>query len=202
MRGNHSGPNGEAWPSIKWSELNNLIESLARDLATVRAEKGWTCFHCGDTFTTPGAARDHFGETPESIAGCLIDRVALEEGGKPERGRGLLMALRKAEASVRAMEQERDELSRIRKLLMKALVIATGASTEAVAEGPTTQAKKAQTLLHSTTQALEQVKGVVAEMRKFPEAGRFVRWFEMNALADQLDALASTRSSVTDQEPT
>jgi hypothetical protein len=59
----------------------------------------WECFHCGETFTTPGGARDHFGETPENTTGCLIDRVALEEGGKPERGRGLLMALRKAEDS-------------------------------------------------------------------------------------------------------
>lgn len=60
---------------------------------------GWTCFHCGETFTTPGGARDHFGATPENVAGCLIDRVAIEEGGRPERGRGLLMALRKAEAA-------------------------------------------------------------------------------------------------------
>lgn len=24
---------------------------------------GWTCFHCGETFKTPGTARLHFGET-------------------------------------------------------------------------------------------------------------------------------------------
>lgn len=66
-------------------------------LPSVPQQEQWTCFHCGETFTTPGSARDHFGATPENVAGCLIDRVALEEGGKPERGRGLLMALRKAE---------------------------------------------------------------------------------------------------------
>lgn len=25
---------------------------------------GWTCFHCGETFKTPGKAREHFGRTP------------------------------------------------------------------------------------------------------------------------------------------
>lgn len=50
---------------------------------------GWTCFHCGDTFTTPGAARDHFGFNPSSDPACRI-KVGAE--------RGLLMALRTAEA--------------------------------------------------------------------------------------------------------
>lgn len=52
---------------------------------------GWTCFHCGETFTTFGSARDHFGATPNAEPGCLI-KVRLGEE------RGLLMALRKAEA--------------------------------------------------------------------------------------------------------
>lgn len=75
---------------------------------------GWTCFHCGETFTTPGAARDHFGATPNAEPGCLIDQVALEEGGKPERGRGLLMALRKLEVEVERLhhinEQQDNDL--------------------------------------------------------------------------------------------
>src|SRR5258707_1218387 len=56
---------------------------------------GWTCFHCGDNFTTPGAARDHFGGEPKTLAGCQI---------KAGQERGLLMELRKAEA--RAIEWE------------------------------------------------------------------------------------------------
>ncbi len=55
---------------------------------------GWTCFHCGLTLLTPGAARDHFGATPDRVPGCIIH--AGEE-------RGLLMAVRKLEA-------QRDEL--------------------------------------------------------------------------------------------
>lgn len=51
-------------------------------------EHGWTCFHCGETFTTVGAARDHFGFEPSDDPGCRI-KVGAE--------RGLLMALRKAE---------------------------------------------------------------------------------------------------------
>lgn len=55
---------------------------------------GWTCFHCGETFTTVGTARTHFGATPDAEPGCLV-RVGLG----PERG--LLAALRKAEEDCR-----------------------------------------------------------------------------------------------------
>jgi hypothetical protein len=71
---------------------------------------GWTCFHCGETFTTVGAARDHFGADQGAEPGCLIDRVALEEGGKPERGRGLLMALRKAEDEIAKLRAANEQL--------------------------------------------------------------------------------------------
>lgn len=54
---------------------------------------GWTCFHCGETFTTRGAAGDHFGADPFAKPGCLM-RVQLGEE------RGLLTALRKSEAEV------------------------------------------------------------------------------------------------------
>lgn len=33
---------------------------------------GWTCFHCGDTFTSIGAAEIHFGKTPLETAGCIL----------------------------------------------------------------------------------------------------------------------------------
>lgn len=49
---------------------------------------GWTCFHCGETFQTSGAARDHFGFEPSAEPGCRI-----KAGGE----RGLLSALRRAE---------------------------------------------------------------------------------------------------------
>lgn len=55
---------------------------------------GWTCFHCGETFTTTGSARDHFGAQPDAEPGCQV-RVSL--GAE----RGLLMALRKAEDECR-----------------------------------------------------------------------------------------------------
>lgn len=54
-------------------------------------ENRWTCFHCGETFTTKGSAEDHFGKTPESKPGCLI-KVQLGDE------RGLEMELRKFEA--------------------------------------------------------------------------------------------------------
>lgn len=51
---------------------------------------GWTCFHCGENFTTVGAAQDHFGSTPDSVPGCVL-KVQL--GGE----RGMLMAMRRLE---------------------------------------------------------------------------------------------------------
>lgn len=52
--------------------------------------KGYTCFHCQEYFSTIGSARDHFGGDSGSLAGCQI---------KVGEERGLLMALRKAEAA-------------------------------------------------------------------------------------------------------
>ena len=41
---------------------------------------GWVCFHCGERFTTPNAARDHFGEGPSARAVCIMTAVELQEG--------------------------------------------------------------------------------------------------------------------------
>lgn len=62
----------------------------------------WTCFHCGETFTTEGGARDHFGATIHAEPGCQL-KVSL--GAE----RGLLMALRKTEETLaRFMEEDTD----------------------------------------------------------------------------------------------
>ena len=52
---------------------------------------GWTCFHCGETFTTPGAAKNHFGFEPSKDPACRI-KLGAE--------RGLLHELRKAENEI------------------------------------------------------------------------------------------------------
>ena len=57
---------------------------------------GWVCFFCGECFKTVGAAADHFGAEPTDKPGCLVKVEAGEE-------RGLLMALRKAEAEIRRL---------------------------------------------------------------------------------------------------
>ncbi len=62
-----------------------------------KPEDGWTCFHCGDRFTTPGAARDHFGATIDSTPACQI---------KAGAERGLLMALRRAEQELARYREE------------------------------------------------------------------------------------------------
>lgn len=63
-------------------------------------EHGWTCFHCGEVFKKFGAARDHFGERPHGEAACQI---------KAGHERGLVMALRKAEAALAAAKEEQTD---------------------------------------------------------------------------------------------
>lgn len=67
--------------------------------------EGWTCFHCGENFKTPGAARDHFGRTPDRKPGCIIK---IELGGE----RGLLMALRSAEDELAKYREEDGHMHR------------------------------------------------------------------------------------------
>lgn len=65
-------------------------------------EHGWTCFHCGETFTTVGSARDHFGTDISDEPGCLL-KVGI--GGE----RSLLAHLRKAEKELaRHIEEDTD----------------------------------------------------------------------------------------------
>jgi NTP pyrophosphatase (non-canonical NTP hydrolase) len=57
-------------------------------------EHGWTCFHCGETFTTPGTARIHFGARPTATPGCLLKVQHGEE-------RAMLMEMRQLEDGLR-----------------------------------------------------------------------------------------------------
>jgi hypothetical protein len=66
-----------------------------------RPRHGWTCFHCGDTFTTPGAAQLHFGHTPMDDPACRI---------KAGEEYGLLIALRKIEKDYEALIDRMHEL--------------------------------------------------------------------------------------------
>lgn len=86
-------------------------------------EHGWTCFHCGETFTTVGAARDHFGFDPyECEPACRI-----KLGGE----RGLVMALRKAE---RAYLQAQEALHAESAEGLKALRVAEGRYRDQIVE--------------------------------------------------------------------
>lgn len=91
-----------AGPDLRNSDWMPAAE-VEREIAALRAEH-WTCFHCGETFTTVGSARDHFGAAEGAEPGCLI-RVKLGDE------RGLQMELRKAEAEIvrlRAVDETRD----------------------------------------------------------------------------------------------
>lgn len=72
----------------------------------------WRCFHCDDVFTTVGAASDHFGPHPAATPGCVIDKILPEGGTNTQRGLGLLMALRKAEAELMRYGSEDTDLHR------------------------------------------------------------------------------------------
>lgn len=62
-----------------------------------RPRHGWTCFHCGETFKTPGEAETHFGFDCSSDPACRI---------KAGEEMGLLLALRRAEAHIREQDAE------------------------------------------------------------------------------------------------
>ena len=68
---------------------------MAQDVYPMPAD-GWVCYHCGERFTTPGAARNHFGARPEATVACLI---------KYGEERGLVMELRKAEDEVNKLNR-------------------------------------------------------------------------------------------------
>lgn len=77
--------------AIRALPVPEVIEPQLVDGMLTRPKHGWTCFFCGETFMTQGAARDHFGAEPFSDPGCQI---------KAGDERGLLMALREAEAEL------------------------------------------------------------------------------------------------------
>lgn len=63
-------------------------------------EHGWTCFHCGESFTTRDAAKEYFGSTQNAEPGCVIK---VQQSGE----RGLLTALCEAETHLaRYMEED------------------------------------------------------------------------------------------------
>jgi hypothetical protein len=84
-----------------------MMASNAEIIGTYeRPAHGWTCFHCGETFTTPGGARDHFGADPTCEPGCIM-KVRL--GGE----RGMLMELRRQEAEYEKLRIENETLEHL-----------------------------------------------------------------------------------------
>jgi len=84
-------------------EIEELEQAEEMRATYSKPEGGWTCFHCGETFTTVGSARDHFGGETYSEPGCAI-RVQLGEE------RGLLMALRQAQDEIGTLRIENEDL--------------------------------------------------------------------------------------------
>lgn len=77
-------------------------------------QDGWTCYFCGERFTTPGAAEDHFGPLPSAKPGCMVKVQAGDE-------RGWLMEIRKAETRSMALRSEVRSLElRLRELQERA----------------------------------------------------------------------------------
>lgn len=64
--------------------------SLAPYFGGEKPAHGWTCFHCGETFTQPHAARQHFGYDQGYEPACII---------KAGAEKSMVEALRRAEAS-------------------------------------------------------------------------------------------------------
>lgn len=104
--------------------------------------RGWTCFHCGDTFRTVMEAAHHFGAGAKSTPACIL---------KSERP--ILAALRQSETErdelevrltvarlggTRDMENEAIERYRATRVMVggKPLMSADSQTTRALAEQP------------------------------------------------------------------
>lgn len=82
----------------KVKRRNELMWEINPD-SYVPPEEGWVCFHCGEHFPTEETAREHFGATPESIAGCVLTK----------RENGILGELRALEAKYEALRKKVDD---------------------------------------------------------------------------------------------
>lgn len=65
-------------------------------------QHGWTCFHCGETFTKLGCAADHFGDDQLQQPACVLKLV--------NGDRGLVMELRKAVRRGRRLADKNESL--------------------------------------------------------------------------------------------
>lgn len=75
---------------------------------------GWTCFHCGETFTTVGSARDHFGIEIDAFPGCIIRHMHPGTVAPVPLGeeKGLLMELRIAQKELARYRVEDSDTDR------------------------------------------------------------------------------------------
>lgn len=93
---------GKHLPAAEYWEVAEAVLALEAERVRLEGASRWTCFHCSETFTTEGAAQDHFGATISAEPGCQL-KVSL--GAE----RGLLMALRKTEETLaRFMVEDTD----------------------------------------------------------------------------------------------
>lgn len=141
---------------------------------------GWTCFHCGETFTTPGAARDHFGADSLAEPGCRI---------KAGEELGLLMALRKAEAELERYRAEDSDKDR----QMAAMAADYGQALQREEEkgyerGLRDGAAERNRLLAVMVAAARSERAVAAQLAGDPQV--FEDWPEMDALVAALDEVA------------
>ena len=126
---------------------------------------GWTCFHCGETFTTPGSARDHFGCAPCADPACRI---------KVGEERGLVRALRRAEEELARRAQPASGLADDARKIADALVFIK-ARTNGIAErtqefGSHDNACAAVKLAAATLPLAESLAGKIEDLER--ERGR------------------------------
>ena len=167
-----------------WSgEHNGDIPQMRRAIAAVDAHRkavtdampwpdtypmpahGWTCFHCGETFTTPGSARDHFGCAPCADPACRI---------KVGEERGLVRALRRVEEELARRAQPASGLADDARKIVEALVFIK-ARTNGIAErtqefGSHDNACAAVKLAAATLPLAESLAGKIEDLER--ERGR------------------------------
>ena len=146
-------------------DLEQQTKALAEGDCYPQPEHGWTCFHCGETFTTPGAARTHFGFEPSADAGCIV-KLGAE--------RGLLMALRKVEGELTeawdAIHQESTEAAKAYYAQQTRHRAQLMAAEEAGYERGLADAATALSEAERMREALVEIANPIAKMQEQAEA--------------------------------
>ena len=71
--------NADGFPLVSYDDATRIINAILplveQAIQQAREQKGWTCFHCDETFTDVYEAREHFGADEYKTPACRLGDV-------------------------------------------------------------------------------------------------------------------------------